>query len=208
MFAKTPQAGKVKTRLACDTSDDFAVTFYKACLHQLFNMLRQCKADIVLYLTPESDPEYFTSYQPDHIFIQKGDDLGERMKNALQEQLNVYQKVMLIGSDIPTMSDITIAQAQIILDDHEAVLGPAADGGYYLIGFQKDHFTDCFHSIQWSTNTVLEKTLALLSHKKVKLLSICADVDTLEDLQALYKKGLLPSYFNSLLMRYPKWFSH
>lgn len=206
VFAKTPQAGKVKTRLAYGTSDDFAITFYQICLHQLFHTLKQCTADILLYLTPDSDADYFSSFQPNKILFQKGNDLGLRMKNALEEQLPHYQKVMLIGSDIPTINETTIEHAQTILDTDEAVIGPAEDGGYYLIGFKQGHFTDCFHSIQWSTNTVFQKTCSFLSEKKLGLLPVCSDVDTLADLQNLHNENLLPTSFDSLIKNHPNWF--
>ena len=207
MFAKTPKKGKVKTRLARDTTDDFAVAFYQACLQYLFTVLQQSNSDILLYLTPDSQPDYFFPFNPDQIFFQQGDDLGMRMKTAIETQLAHYGRLILIGSDIPGLNQDIITQAQNTLTNNEAVIGPAADGGYYLIGFKQNHFTDCFHHIQWSTDTVFEKTLSHLSQAKVKLLPICSDVDTLEDLRSLYHAQLLPPSIQELLAEYPEWFN-
>jgi rSAM/selenodomain-associated transferase 1 len=140
---------------------------------------------------------------------QTGDDLGERMEQAFvrvfREGMN---RVLLIGSDIPGLDPAVIIDAFAALASHDAVIGPANDGGYYLIGFQKNRFEPgIFHDMIWSTETVFSETINRLREesRRVRVLPQCQDADTKENLKALlarYERLESPaSRTASLLMR-------
>lgn len=176
----------------------------------LFNELKATRSSrIFAFITPESSPDYFMKYSPDHIHYQHGKDLGERMKNAFTEILSLnknyseglagFETALLIGSDIPQLNAAMLTDAHHALTSNDCVIGPAHDGGYYLIGFKREGFTDCFHDIRWSTCEVLEKTQALLAHKKTALLSYLSDIDTLADLRNLYVSETCPPSIKAFL---------
>lgn len=213
IFAKEPQPGRVKTRLACQSDDTFASAFYVECLkHLFFELKTTLSSRIFAFITPESSPVYFQQYSPDRIMHQHGKDLGERMKNAFTEVFSInenchqskefFKNVLLIGSDIPQLNATILNQAQHALTNNDCVLGPAHDGGYYLIGFTRAGFTDCFHGIHWSTSEVLEKTKALLTHKKTVLLPFLSDIDTLADVRHLYNSATCPPSMKAFLDQY------
>jgi rSAM/selenodomain-associated transferase 1 len=118
---------------------------------------------------------------------QAGEDLGERMKNGFVEALSMnFKRVVLIGSDIPDLPLEFIEEAFTSLQEKDAVIGPALDGGYYLIGFKKETFSPrVFEGIHWSTESVFEKTLKVLQQEglTVHTLQPLRDIDTVEDLR-------------------------
>ena len=116
---------------------------------------------------------------------QQGKDLGIRMSNAFAEAFQEgYQKVIIIGSDLYDLHSETIEEAFQNLDTHEVVIGPAKDGGYYLLGM-KSFIPEIFQQKKWSTATVLQDTLADLKSKKVTLLATKNDIDTFEDIKGI-----------------------
>lgn len=208
VFAKTPQKGKVKTRLAKETSNTFAIGFYESCLQYLFNMLSENEWDTLLYLTPDSDPDYFSKFGALEIYFQiEEGDLGKRMETALNDQLENYEKVLLIGSDIPSITNEHLSMGLNALDQNDAVIGPSLDGGYYLIGFRNGRLTHCFDGIEWSKSSVLHETLSKFKTNPPFLLPYCRDVDTLSDLQVLYhEESELPASIKAFCSNYPEWF--
>jgi rSAM/selenodomain-associated transferase 1 len=124
---------------------------------------------------------------------QRGHDLGERMKNSFIDAWHEgYTYTVTIGSDIPDLPRSFIEDAFIKLQTHDAVIGPAIDGGYYLIGFRRDtFFPGVFEGITWGTETVYEKTLNKLamSGLSVGLLPEWYDVDTPDDLRSLCERN-------------------
>ncbi len=117
---------------------------------------------------------------------QTGKDLGERMHNAFIRAFAAgYREVLLMGSDIPDLPEEIIREAFAALRENDAVIGPACDGGYYLIGFRKTGFTPhAFRNIRWSTATVFENTLKIFSRQqtRVRILPRWRDIDEYEDL--------------------------
>lgn len=134
---------------------------------------------------------YYSEYEGDgtlwdpSVFIpelQQGADLGVRMNQAFEKAFKQgYRKVILIGSDLPDLSSGDLQQAFKQLDDHDAVVGPASDGGYYLIGL-KGPMPELFEKKDWGEDQVLKDTLADLSEIPVYLLSEKNDVDRYEDI--------------------------
>ncbi|MCB0690906.1 MAG: TIGR04282 family arsenosugar biosynthesis glycosyltransferase [Saprospiraceae bacterium] len=159
LFAKTPQKGNVKTRIAKTHGIDMAFDVYVQLLSQAMKTIN-CVNDIVkqLYYTPlPFDQEYlFTDF--DALKMQEGTDLGNRMSNVFRNECIHNSHVVLIGSDVPEISPEIIHQAFYSLSNHDVVLGPSMDGGYYLIGMKQHHPT-LFENIHWSTEQVLIETI-------------------------------------------------
>lgn len=114
---------------------------------------------------------------------QKGEDLGLRMLNSFEVIFNKgYQRVIVIGSDVFEINQAHIEKAFEFLDNNDFVIGPAVDGGYYLLGM-KELFAKMFYNKQWGTNSVLKDTLIDILNKKIQLLEQLNDIDTIEDLK-------------------------
>lgn len=181
VFQKNEVLGKVKTRLAASVGEKQALEIYLQLLAKTYLALR----DISFSITT-----YFAEFIPDNPIqsaenklVQVGQDLGERMKNAFAENFESgMEKVVLIGTDCPSLEGIHLAQAFEALDQSDLVLGPARDGGYYLIGMNR-RSDFLFEGIPWSTELVLSQTLALAAAQglQTSLLPVLEDIDTLED---------------------------
>ena len=185
IFAKNPVLGKVKTRLAKTIGDEKALEVYKELLEHTSTETGRIKADRYVFFSddiPEND-----SIWPDTSFIyeaQEGDKLGERMHHAFQTVLDIgYDKVLIVGSDCFELTFDLIEKAFEELEETDVVIGPARDGGYYLLGM-KELIPTVFEDIEWSTDTVFDSTIeALIQSKKTWYeLPILSDIDTEEDL--------------------------
>ena len=211
VFAREPKAGKVKTRLAATaplagispvSSGAFAAAFYACCLDILFQTLKSQPFPVLPCITPGSSPDYFRRFQTGQATVQQGPDLGARMRHAFMRAFPRYDKLLLIGSDVPHLRTDTVLAAKTALESHDCVLGPALDGGYYLIGFTRNGFCDCFQGIHWSTETVLAQTLERLAGRKTALLESYGDIDTAEDLDALLRSGQCPAALLTFLQEH------
>ena len=137
---------------------------------------------------------------------QQGGDLGKRMSKAFRDGFAAgHRQILLVGSDIPDLPAQIIHDGFASLKQHGAVIGPAHDGGYYLIGFRPDCFLpDIFTGIRWGTGDVFEKTMALfrLGNQDVSILPSWRDIDTLEDLRDLQARHRHGDFVNSGTLRY------
>ena len=190
IFIKNPVLGKVKTRLAATVGDVKAFEVYKYLLNHTQKIALLIDADKFLFYADFLNRE---DEWPHDRFIkhqQKGNDLGERMYNAFENTfLNKYQKVIIIGSDCFDLSASVIEDAYEFLNYSDIVIGPAKDGGYYLLGMKNLH--QClFRNISWSTSEVLKQTLSICKsqHLKYSLLPTLTDIDTENDLSIEQKK--------------------
>lgn len=187
IFTKNPEKGKVKTRLAKTVGDDNALNIYKALIHHTVDFSKKANADCFAYYSNEIggneyfDEKYFNKQ------TQFQGDLGERMEHAIHEVLaKGYEKVIIIGSDCYQLTTAIINEGFKQLSTHDFVVGPALDGGYYLMGMKK-LLPELYRGKEWSTSTVLEEAIAEMekvekSHFKLPTLS---DVDYEEDLGPL-----------------------
>jgi uncharacterized protein len=190
IFTRNPELGKVKTRLAASIGDNNALEVYKILLHQTQKAIFTIEASKrVLYADDVNTDDIWDNeiYQKG---IQFGQDLGTRMKNAFVDAFNDdFKKIVIIGTDLYDLkaSDIEIAFKK--LEDHDVVIGPALDGGYYLLGL-KFIPEGIFYNKNWSTNTVLKDTLKNLLKYTVYQLETKNDIDTIEDIQdiAIFQK--------------------
>ncbi|HYK76126.1 MAG TPA: TIGR04282 family arsenosugar biosynthesis glycosyltransferase [Daejeonella sp.] len=184
IFTKNPQLGKVKTRLAKDIGDRNALVIYQHLLKHTLQISVDLQVNRLLYYDQQIDHQ---DQWPEKYFqkaIQQGEDLGERMLNAFQNAFQQgYQQVVIIGSDCPDLSTALIESAFHQLQNHDFVLGPATDGGYYLLGMKYPERT-LFQNKVWSTHTVAEQTLADIHRlqKTCSLLPELSDVDQITDL--------------------------
>lgn len=187
LFRKNPELGKVKTRLAASLGDDKALAIYEQLVQLTLTEAEKTNFELFSYFSsfiPTKDPK-----DKGHSKVQVGSDLGERMKNAFEEVFSLgFKKVLIIGTDCPEISSKTLIQASQKLDNYELVIGPAEDGGYYLLGMRALQ-KDLFEGIAWSTDSVLERTLSKSDQNglKVCLLEKLNDIDTAEDLNTFLK---------------------
>lgn len=191
VFVKNIKLGKVKTRLAKTIGNQGAFEVYSALVKVTENATKKLSADVHIYF---SDAIVETKWQHCHKSVQRGKDLGERMKNAFKNGFESgYERIVLIGSDLPDISENHINSGLEKLKDKEVVFGPAEDGGYYLIGLNKLH-NFIFENKPWSESHLLKETLAELDSENIKFatLDTLNDIDTFEDLKAseFYKSNL------------------
>ena len=190
-FIKNPEIGKVKTRLASAVGHEMAVKLYKRFLLEMLSTLNRGTFLFYLCFYPADALEELRNWLgEEYLYIpQRGEDLGERMKNGFTEALAMnFKRVVLIGSDIPGLPLAFIEEAFRSLEEKDAVIGPSLDGGYYLIGFKDKKFSpQAFKGIPWSTERVFEETMKILKREglMVHTLQPRRDIDTIEDLKNL-----------------------
>jgi len=194
-FVKHPVKGGVKSRLAAELDDTIAFELYKNFILDMLATLTTCEAQCLICVYPQSAlgklREWLGAgydYLP-----QEGNDLGERMKNSFIKAFNMgYERAILIGSDIPDLPRPIVRDAFKALTSNDVTVGPAYDGGYYLIGFRYETFIpEVFDKIKWGGGTVLRNTLNRLQKSvgSVHLLPTWSDVDTKADLTALLQRN-------------------
>ena len=183
VFVRTPELGKVKTRLAKSIGDVSALTIYKLLLKHTETVLHDLSFDKVVYYSEKVDENDFWEARLFEKKRQKGADLGKRMQHAFETAFEKgYQKVLIIGSDLFDLKSIHITTAFEALENHDLTIGPSLDGGYYLLGM-KELYPAVFKNKKWGTDSILENTLKDLQQQNVKLLEALNDIDTFEDLQ-------------------------
>ncbi|MFV2059820.1 MAG: TIGR04282 family arsenosugar biosynthesis glycosyltransferase [Gammaproteobacteria bacterium] len=193
IFTKNPEPGKTKTRLIPAIGETGAFEAHVKLLKHTVTITSEIKnIDFILYTTTTHSNEIIVNLAKEHnltIEIQKGNNLGDRMYQASDENLSTYSHCIIIGVDCPELTaDYLLNARKALSSGYDAVIGPAHDGGYVLIGFNKSVKT-IFTNIAWGENTVLKSTLDNFEklNIKYKKLPTLHDVDTQEDLQYLNK---------------------
>ena len=183
VFTRNPELGKVKTRLAKTVGNATALKIYTFLLKRTRDIVVKVSADKAVYYSVKVrendiwDASIFQKHQ------QVGEDLGIRMLHAFKNGFKAgYEKVIIIGSDLYDLTSETIENAIIALENNEVVIGPAEDGGYYLLGMNSLE-EKIFKNKDWGTATVRKDTLEDLKDKKVFLLGELNDVDVFEDIE-------------------------
>lgn len=194
-FVKDPVKGEVKSRLAAALDETIAAELYKNFVLDMLTTLTACDAQCLICVSPQSATGKFREWLGagyDYL-PQEGNNLGERMKNSFIKAFSLqYKNVILIGSDIPDLPPSLLKQAFRMLAANGAVVGPAHDGGYYLIGFRNDTFVpEVFDTMQWGGKSILRSTLNRLNKRKCRVHRLPAwrDIDTLADLMALLQRN-------------------
>jgi len=190
IFTRNPELGKVKTRLAQGVGNENALEIYKFLLNHTKNVVTQvhCTRRVGYSVKiRENDIWDATVFEK---FQQEGEDLGIRMHNAFRQGFeDGYKNIIIIGSDLYDLTPHHINDAFTALENNEFVIGPAQDGGYYLLGMNTIH-KEVFYNKDWGTDTVLASTLNDIKEKKVLQLEILNDIDFAEDLKPypIFKK--------------------
>jgi len=190
IFAKAPIPGEVKTRLCPPLDHDEAASLHGTLVLDAVERAKNLQG-VTLYVagTPDLAHPFFKVMEGRYgakLLPQRGPDLGSRMKWAMQDAFEQgAESVILTGTDLPTLPRAHLAQALTLVKRHDVVLGPTADGGYYLIGLRK-MVPALFEGIAWSTASVLAETKKKIEAAGLSLglLPECRDLDTLEDLKA------------------------
>lgn len=183
VFQKNKELGKVKTRLAKDVGDEKALRYYTVMIEHTHEQLKKVEANVIIYYSafiPEFEESNFQQK------VQHGEDLGIRMMNAFQEVKDLgYQQIVIIGTDCLEMNDFILNKAFEALNDSDFVIGPATDGGYYLLGLN-EVLPSLFIDRSWSNEHVFQNAIDSISaeHKSVSVLPTLNDIDNLEDLKA------------------------
>jgi rSAM/selenodomain-associated transferase 1 len=184
VFIKNPVLGKVKTRLAKSIGDEKALHVYHLLLDHTQKTVRRINTDKAVYYSDYINEDDIWKNAEFQKFVQLGDNLGKRMSKAFLESFKMgYKKVVIIGGDCFELNEKIINDAFKILEENEVALGPAKDGGYYLLGM-RNYYGQLFENKTWSTQTVLLDTLLDLSNLNLsfKLLPTLSDVDDEKDL--------------------------
>lgn len=178
IFMRNPIFGKVKTRIAATLGDETALRIYQLLVAHTASIIRNIEATKIIYYSDfvdETGPWDETCFNAK----QNGADLGERMSDASKEAFKYgLQNLVLIGTDCYDLTTDILAKAFMELRTNDAVIGPALDGGYYLLGVKRHHPL-LFDNIEWSTNKVLEETISRCVKLGLKyfLLPELSDID-------------------------------
>lgn len=194
LMSKTPRSGYSKTRLMNPLSGVECAEFHLACLRDVGLALRRSQLPGYIYYVDKEQTEF--PFIPElaglNVRSQAGNNLGERMFMASKEVLEDYPKVILIGADLPDITSEFLLQASEQLNNVDVVLGPAADGGYYLIGLKYPRW-EIFADVPWGSAEVLASTLGILGELQltVQLLPKKNDIDTWDDLVGFYGRATM-----------------
>jgi len=179
LFARFPEPGKVKTRLAEAVGGTEACRLYSAFLEDLLSRFPDATVAVD---PPDALGKFRDRFGDRRLVAQTGRDLGARLAACVESSLAAGERVCIIGTDLPHLPTDIVARAYQALEDRDVVLGPAADGGYYLIALRRS--APLFEGIAWSTDRVLAQTLdrARETGLSVAMLEQRSDVDTIDDL--------------------------
>ncbi len=189
ILTRNPEAGMVKTRLAKSIGDEKALEIYEKLRCHTASVAEKVNSSRMVFYSrtlPSSDIFLNKSFTA---ALQNGADLGERMLHAIQSGFEKgFGHIVLIGTDCLELTPATLEEAFTALEEYDAVLGPAVDGGFYLIGMNRP-IEELFLGREWSRPDVLQKTTGILQKQAIpyRLLSELSDIDTFED---LVKSGL------------------
>lgn len=182
IFIRNPELGKVKTRLAKTIGDVNALQVYKDLLQHTMEQSTNVDCDkFVFYDTAIVEGDIWNNnvYQKKN---QSYGDLGDKMQSAFELLFNEgYTNCIIVGSDLFDLKSELIEAAFMKLNQNDVVLGPAEDGGYYLLGLKEMH-RPIFQKKDWGTSSVFTDTLKDLETKKIHLMPTLNDIDTFEDL--------------------------
>ncbi|MGE3308818.1 MAG: TIGR04282 family arsenosugar biosynthesis glycosyltransferase [Limisphaerales bacterium] len=184
VFLKAPRPGFVKTRIAADLDAEAAVAIYQALVGMTLSHLRDRK-DVELRFTPDDAAAEMVGWRrPGWSLRAQGDgDLGERLLRAVEEAFSEgVPRVVLLGGDCPELASGDVEDALVALSRHDVVLGPAVDGGYWLMGLRRS-CPDLFRGIAWGTDRVCEESMRKAAEAGLTVAELrrLRDIDSLAD---------------------------
>jgi rSAM/selenodomain-associated transferase 1 len=193
IFTKNLLYGQVKTRLAATVGNDVALSVYKNLLQYTAHITHQLPVDKILFYSNKIEKKDSWNDEVYNKQLQSGNDLGERIQHAFAFAfLERNTQVAIIGTDCLELTSTIIMNAFAQLKNHDVVIGPAKDGGYYLLAIKKLH-QELFQNISWSTKEVLKQTLMICKRLNLTayLLTELSDIDTEEDLNKINEKTII-----------------
>jgi len=183
IFTRNPVLGHCKTRLAATVGNKVALDIYKYLLKHTFRITKKLQVHKQVYYSEEvwDDDIWDSTIFEKH--LQQGSDLGERMANAFRKGFNDgFENIIIIGSDVFDLNTRDLEQAFASLVQNDFVIGPALDGGYYLLGM-KSLNDKVFKNKTWGGKKVFQCTMNDLKKKKVSILKAKNDIDLYEDVK-------------------------
>jgi rSAM/selenodomain-associated transferase 1 len=194
ILIRNPQLGHVKTRLAAQIGDGGALKVYRALLDYTRSVASQINSSRLLFYSNFIDDQDSWDNQIFTKFLQEGNSFGARMRNSFEIAFKHHEKAVIIGSDCEELTPEIIREAFSKLSKFDVVLGPAKDGGYYLMGLKKV-YPALFINKQWSTSSVLKDTLNDIKTLRISfyLLPVLSDIDDFTDFKnsKIYKTIIL-----------------
>jgi len=194
-FVRNPERGAVKTRLGGALGEQGTRDLYRNFVLDMLSQLQGGIYRLIICYHPEDALEDVKRIVGEgyHFQPQRGDDLGLKMEQCFTSAFSDgFNRAVVVGSDVPDLPAEFIDKSFAALEVYDSVLGPSLDGGYYLIGFQRNSFLpEAFRGIEWGTDMVLRQTLDIFQDNKrtVHLLLPLRDIDTPEDLKAFFQKN-------------------
>jgi uncharacterized protein len=210
MFVKNSAKTQVKSRLAAALDSQTALSLYRCFVADLLETIGRAEWPLIIFFYPPDAGKEMKAWLGKGCVLapQRGSDLGERMQNAFEEVFfHGFKSALLIGSDIPDLPSRILNEASDSLRTNDAVIGPAFDGGYYLIGFNSDTFApEVFEDVAWSTSETFKQTMSTFGRLGLRVheLPSWRDVDTYDDLEALSSRNAATSFAGSATMEYLK----
>ena len=203
LFTKYPEPGNVKTRLAKDIGNDMACKVYEKLLFNSWYTVIQSSYPYVVCLSPSDKIDEFKQHYNTSVVPQKGDDIGDRMSHNFKQFFDLgYDRIILCGADILDMNPALFQEGFSALENHDCVIGPSYDGGYYAIGFNRKAFRqDIFSGFAWSTPQVYSNTLKIISKSNLSLYTLPRrmDLDTFDDIKEYLSSNESSSDFSNFL---------
>jgi len=184
IFAKKPVPGKVKTRLAKDIGNEAACKIYRQLLFYTFDIAEKANVYVLACLT-EEDQITLNAVPFTEFYQQVDGNLGKKLDHAFQSAFERgFKKLIVLGTDCADLTTDIIQDAYEKLDQNDVVIGPAKDGGYYLLGMTH-YIPSLFENKSWSTEYLLTETTQTLKeeNKSYHLLETLSDIDNIEDLK-------------------------
>lgn len=185
IFAKNPVPGKAKTRLSKDLGVEKAMEIYKGLLSYTSSIAQACNAEKELHYADFINEDDMWPNDQFTKLLQEGSDLGERMQNAFQQAFKKgFKRVLIIGTDCKDLTTDDLNLAFEKLENNDAVIGPANDGGYYLLGLSQMNQA-VFQNKEWSTSSVFPNTIKTFQEEgfSFEVLEELVDVDHASDLE-------------------------
>ena len=187
IFVRKPELGKVKTRLAATMGEEKALAVYRKLLEHTHHISEEVKAEKFVFYFDEIEENDLWSVGNFNKRQQSSGDLGEKMQDAFSTLFSEgYNDIAIIGSDCYELTTAIIEDAFEMVKQNDLVIGPANDGGYYLLGMKK-LYPQLFNNVQWSTEKVLAQTLAASTSAGLLycLLPQLTDIDIEADLNSM-----------------------
>lgn len=186
IFAKFPEPGRVKKEIGRALGMDVSAKLCEAFINDLIEEHKDRDYDLYLsFIGHEYKADYKKMFPEAILYVQRGTNMSENVFSAFEDLLDDYEKVALIGCDVPQLKSETVIQAFNALDHYDVVLGPADDGGYYIIAMKEAQ--DVFEGLPWGSDKLLEVQQDILREKRLTFvrLETLPDVDTVDELGSL-----------------------